>query len=1182
MTRCFLALYRFLRQRRLLRAGLLLLLAAAAVAGAARIRFQEDIAVFLPDGASSAQLRDAYRHISSSNKIVLNIALTDTLSADGTDLLVEAADDLAARLQQAETARHFSGMQYTADAGQMLSFTGVITDHLPCYLTDSDYVRISRTLQPDIMRERLETLRTLLTSPAGGVLKNVLLQDPLGWASPVWSDLQSFRLNDAFRLYDDHFFTADLRRAVILLDGRYPASETAHGAAMIAAIDDAITACQDTFGGRIRITPFGAAHIAQSNAGQIRKDSLYSILTAVMLIIGLLLCYFRRGTWLLLVMLPIAFGFLAALGITGWISPDFSSIAMGIGAIMLGIAVNYPLHYLSHRKEGYDTETSLGDVTAPLTTGNITTIGAFLSLLFVSAPAMRNFGLFAAAGLFGTILCVLVFLPHWSERCRPVAARPFARLAEWEPEHHRGVLLCILLVTCLLYTASRHVTLNPDLQQINYMTEEQRALAGDMLQQTQGSSHLTYLVSAGNNLEEALVHFETVQQHLDDGSDSLAFMEGVSGLGRMLPSQARQAERIAIWNAYWQERRDAFKAGFTAACADAGFRPEAFRTFLEIIDKPYAPEKPEAFGEIYKTLASNYITQDERGAMVFTMLHTPDREAAAAEAWGNAVEAHSFAFDAGTLTRRMVRVLSEDFDTVLFLCSGIVLLCLLLAFASLELALTAFIPLWVGWIWILGIMGVTGLEFNIVNIILATFIFGMGDDYTIFMIEGMMHEYTYGRKMMHTYKSTVLLSALIMLAGIGSLVVARHPAMKSLGQVTLIGMTAVVAAACLIPPVIYRWLTVKKGRFRKVPLTLRNYLYTVFAFTAFFIGAAWLNLAGCVLTLTIRNKKARRKKFHRMLCGICRFVIRNVPGTSLDFPEIPPDTFKEPAVIVANHQSHLDLMAVLALSPDMVVITNQWAWHSPFYGTILRFADFLPAEELNDSHMQSLEALMQDGYSVMIFPEGTRTDDGRTGRFHQGAFQLARHCHVRIIPVMLHGFHEVLPKEDLLLRPGHLTVRVLPAMVFQEDETCLALARRCRQTVNAALQETADHVQHAAWYRQQVLDHYLYKPAGAVRTVRRFLRHGGDALDRLPESGRCFVRDDVFGACGLWAALLRPKASVDVLCADPAQADIAVHCHYLPENLHFITETPDTAAYDCTVRCTSGTGPVILQSASHA
>jgi hypothetical protein len=126
----------------------------------------------------------------------------------------------------------------------------------------------------------------------------------------------------------------------------------------------------------------------------------------------------------------------------------------------------------------------------------------------------------------------------------------------------------------------------------------------------------------------------------------------------------------------------------------------------------------------------------------------------------------------------------------------------------------------VSWIWILGIMSITGISFNIVNVILATFIFGQGDDYTIFMTEGCQHEYTYGRPILASYKSSIIQSALIMFVGIGTLIVSRHPAMKSLGEVTIVGMLSVVLMAYMLPPLLFKWLTTKDGKSRIHPITL--------------------------------------------------------------------------------------------------------------------------------------------------------------------------------------------------------------------------------------------------------------------------------------------------------------------------------------------------------------------------
>ena len=161
-------------------------------------------------------------------------------------------------------------------------------------------------------------------------------------------------------------------------------------------------------------------------------------------------------------------------------------------------------------------------------------------------------------------------------------------------------------------------------------------------------------------------------------------------------------------------------------------------------------------------------------------------------------------FSANMLQKQITQTLSGSFDYLGIVCSLIVFIFLWFSFRSIRLALIAFLPMAVSWVWILGIMNMFGLQFNIVNIILATFIFGQGDDYTIFITEGLVFENKTGKPVLPQYKMEILLSALFMLIGIGVLVFAKHPAMHSLGSVILVGMAVVVVLASVLPPLLYK------------------------------------------------------------------------------------------------------------------------------------------------------------------------------------------------------------------------------------------------------------------------------------------------------------------------------------------------------------------------------------------
>ena len=167
----------------------------------------------------------------------------------------------------------------------------------------------------------------------------------------------------------------------------------------------------------------------------------------------------------------------------------------------------------------------------------------------------------------------------------------------------------------------------------------------------------------------------------------------------------------------------------------------------------------------------------------------------------------------------IVSRLSDDFNYLGWACGLIVFLFLWFSLGSLELAILSFLTMAVSWVWILGLMSLFDIHFNLVNIILATFIFGQGDDYTIFMTEGCQYEYAYRRPMLASYKQSIIISALIMFIGIGALIFAKHPALRSLAQVTIVGMFSVVLMAWLLPPIIFRWLVSDRNGYRRRPLS---------------------------------------------------------------------------------------------------------------------------------------------------------------------------------------------------------------------------------------------------------------------------------------------------------------------------------------------------------------------------
>src|SRR5690606_1177006 len=121
--------------------------------------------------------------------------------------------------------------------------------------------------------------------------------------------------------------------------------------------------------------------------------------------------YYRNLKTSLIILLPAAFGGLFAVGILGYIDPHISGISLATGAVLLGIALDYSIHFVSHFKHTGSVSQTLSDISTPLITGSLTTILAYSALIFANSELLSDFGLFAGLALSSALLFTLIGLP---------------------------------------------------------------------------------------------------------------------------------------------------------------------------------------------------------------------------------------------------------------------------------------------------------------------------------------------------------------------------------------------------------------------------------------------------------------------------------------------------------------------------------------------------------------------------------------------------------------------------------------------------------------------------------------------------------------------------------------------------------------------------------------------------
>ena len=165
--------------------------------------------------------------------------------------------------------------------------------------------------------------------------------------------------------------------------------------------------------------------------------------------------------------------------------------------------------------------------------------------------------------------------------------------------------------------------------------------------------------------------------------------------------------------------------------------------------------------------------------------------------------------------RDLVRIVHDDFNTTLWISSLFVLLVLLIAFRNIWVAVTAFLPMFLSWYVLQGLMALLDLEFNLINIVISTFIFGIGVDYSIFIMEGLLQQARTGEKdRLASHKVAIFFSALVLIIVVASLIFARHPSIRSIGLITLIGMLSTILMTYSLEPLMFR-LLLKWKHFRR-------------------------------------------------------------------------------------------------------------------------------------------------------------------------------------------------------------------------------------------------------------------------------------------------------------------------------------------------------------------------------
>ncbi len=772
-----------------------------------QLHLEEDINKLMPSSKNEdGTTKLAFADLKIKDKVFLLFEGKDT------EELIATCDEFVETLQQNDSVSQSIGdIFYHLDEELLPDAVDYMTEHLPAYIDTTAYARFDSLLTREHFVRQMQQNREDLSGEFGEMFPDLIAMDPMGMRSVLAEQLKPLMSAGSYQTIDGHFFVPDSTVCIAFITPRYSSTNTGQGSAMFQLMNEQIERFAQTHP-EVRISYHGTPASGFYNSSQIKHDLTTTIAGALLLVLVFLVVCFRRWDTIPLLLIPVAFGTLFGLAMMYWLKGEFSLLALGIGGVVLGVAMSYVLHVLTHHQYVSDTSQLLRDQVKPVLLGCITTIGSFAGLLFVNTDLLRDFGLFAGFAILGTTLFSLTYVPQMLTSSAKRSFPAFIERINACPfDQKRPLLMVILLVAVVSIGAyiMGGTHFDADMHNLGYEAEITEYSENLLREKTYTGDKTKYFASQGRTMEEAIDHFALLDRKLDS-LQRLGLVKSYTHTNQLLVPQHTQQQRIDAWHRYWNaERLATVRRLISETAPQAGLRPEAFDTFFEAATADYQPDSLYKAGLIPEGYLSTLTEQSYGGDyLVFTSVRCQNdsvrsgdsdyiRICDAVSSDPNLLVLDTYYYTTDTLLQ-----MSRDFDTLQWLSMAFVFVVLLLSFRFNWLhSLLGFAPILLSWLIVLGVMNLFGVQFNLISIIISTFIFGIGVDYSIFVMHGLLST---DKAALGYHKTAVLLSAIILIVTVSSMLLAQHPAIRSVGFSTLVGLLSAVVLSYVLQPAVWK------------------------------------------------------------------------------------------------------------------------------------------------------------------------------------------------------------------------------------------------------------------------------------------------------------------------------------------------------------------------------------------
>jgi predicted exporter len=770
-----------------------LLCGAMALFVALRFRTTTDMSVFFPEGdqRTKAKISKALSTGELSRTLVITLEGKSSAEAAAMSRRLQTLIDEDTTLR-ALLAYVNGGPPEGIDEAlwrlynpRKLSFFAANAEQAEAALTDA------------ALEKALQDLAETLALPVSPLLSRVAPEDPF---LTVPNLLQSLMSGSPSLAIEDGRYVSQGRFGVLFL--------ATHAPAMHASVQEEIwQRLEGTFHALRRDYPdvgietSGFARFAQSTQKHMEAD--ISRIATISLVSLTVFCWllFRSLRLMLLLQVPIAFGMLGALAGTLLIWESVHGVTLAVGASLIGVAMDYVLHFYAHLRLCPDPAGPLATmrhIRVALLLGALTTIVGFAVLGASPFPALMQIATFSAIGVGFALIATLSVVPHLVQGNAPPppflirtseALTNVVYLFRRRPYLSRGLLL---VATLLSVAGMGSIQWQDDLTTLTIPDAKIAAEDARVRQRITSLDTRRVIIALGKDDEEALQTNERIATALSN-AQSAGEVDAWQGLAKMLPSAQTQREVLsAVQKANLKQR-------LPAALERVGFNVEGFEPYLRTLEQP-APA-PLTYSELLDSPAADLVRSNrvaieglpDVSVAVLTFLRGV-HDATAIESRIEAIPGALFIDQTALLTdaSRGHRVRTSQ-----LLLVGLVgvFLVLLLQYRNWRSAVSATIPALLAATVTVAVLGLAGVPLNILGLTSLLMVLSLGVDYSVFLVDAGEGLELDSQRGLGATLTGLLVSWVSNLCGFGLLAMSQQPALRLIGLIAGIGVTCALIFA---------------------------------------------------------------------------------------------------------------------------------------------------------------------------------------------------------------------------------------------------------------------------------------------------------------------------------------------------------------------------------------------------